>query len=77
MLLSLLSVDETDFNLDGMNKFMKQFPVSSKITEFATTNRILITFDKNDWIVSNFDFVKSCVEDFFPSHLNFQLQINK
>ena len=74
---SLLSVDETDFNLDGMNKFMKQFPVSSKITEFATTNRILITFDKNDWIVSNFDFVKSCVEDFFPSHLNILLQINK
>lgn len=77
MLLSLLSVDETDFNLDGMNKFMKQFPVSSKITEFATTNRILITFDKNDWIVSNFDFVKSCVEDFFPSHLNILLQVNK
>lgn len=77
MLLSILSVNETDFNLSGMKKFMKQFPVSSKITEFATTNRILITFDKNDWLVNNFDFVKSCVEDFFPSHLEFQLQINK
>lgn len=77
MLLSILSVNETDFNLSGMKKFMGQFPVSSKITEFATTNRILITFDKNDWIVNNFDFVKSCVEDFFPSHLEFQLQINK
>lgn len=77
MLLSLLSVDETDFNLVGMKKFMKQFPVSSNITEFATSNRILITFENNDWIVSNFDFVKSCVEDFFPSHLVFQLQINK
>lgn len=77
MLLSLLSVDETDFNLEGMKKFMKQFPVSSNITEFATSNRILITFENNDWIVSNFDFVKSCVEDFFPSHLVFQLQINK
>ena len=77
MLLSILSVNETDFNLFGMKKFMGQFPVNSKITEFATTNRILITFDKNDWIVNNFDFVKSCVEDFFPSHLEFQLQINK
>lgn len=77
MLLSILSVNETDFNLSGMKKFMGQFPVNSKITEFATTNRILITFDKNDWIVNNFDFVKSCVEDFFPSHLEFQLQINK
>lgn len=77
MLLSILSVNETDFNLSGMKKFMGQFPVNSEITEFATTNRILITFDKNDWIVNNFDFVKSCVEDFFPSHLEFQLQINK
>ena len=77
MLLSLLSVDETDFNLVGMKKFMKQFPVSSNITEFATSNIILSTFENNDWIVSNFDFVKSCVEDFFPSHLVFQLQINK
>lgn len=77
MLLSILSVNETDFNLSGMKKFMGQFPVNSKITEFVTTNRILITFDKNDWIVNNFDFVKSCVEDFFPSHLEFQLQINK
>ena len=77
MLLSLLSVDETDFNLEGMKKFMGQFPVNSEITEFATSNRILITFDRNDWIVNNFDFVKSCVEDFFPSHLEFQLQINK
>ena len=77
MLLSILSVNETDFNLSGMKKFMGQFPVNSEITEFATTKRILITFDKNDWIVNNFDFVKSCVEDFFPSHLEFQLQINK
>lgn len=77
MLLSILSVNETDFNLSGMKKFMGQFPVNSEITEFATTNRILITFDRNDWIVNNFDFVKSCVEDFFPSHLEFQLQINK
>lgn len=77
MLLSILSVNETDFNLSGMKKFMGQFPVNSEITEFAATNRILITFDKNDWIVNNFDFVKSCVEDFFPSHLEFQLQINK
>lgn len=76
MLLSILSVDETDFNLNGMKKFMKQFPVTSNITEFATSNRILITFANNDWIVENFDFVKSCVEDFFPSHLDYQLQIN-
>lgn len=77
MLLSILSVNETDFNLSGMKKFMGQFPVNSKITEFAASNRIVITFDRNDWIVNNFDFVKSCVEDFFPSHLEFQLQINK
>lgn len=77
MLLSILSVNETDFNLSGMKKFMGQFPVNSKITEFVASNRIVITFDRNDWIVNNFDFVKSCVEDFFPSHLEFQLQINK
>lgn len=77
MLLSILSVNETDFNLSGMKKFMGQFPVNSEITEFAASNRIVITFDRNDWIVNNFDFVKSCVEDFFPSHLEFQLQINK
>lgn len=77
MLLSILSVNETDFNLSGMKKFMGQFPVNSKITEFVASNRIVITFDRNEWIVNNFDFVKSCVEDFFPSHLEFQLQINK
>ena len=76
MLLSILSVDETDFNLKGMEKFLKQFPVTSNITEFATSNRILVVFYSNDWIVKNFDFVKACVKDFFPSHLDYQLQIN-
>lgn len=75
LLLSILSVDETDFNMDGMKKFMSQFPVTTTITEFSTSSMINISLKKNDWIDENFDFVKSCVEDFFPSHLEHHLQI--
>ncbi|MGN0459322.1 MAG: hypothetical protein ACI4HL_00245 [Ruminococcus sp.] len=69
MLMSILSVDENDFTVAGMRKFLNQYPMDYTITESPHDNTITITLTSNDWISENLSLVKSGINKFFPSHI--------
>lgn len=69
MLMSILSVDENDFTIAGMKKFLNQYPMEYTIKESPNNNTITITLVNNEWISQNLSLVKSGVNKFFPSHL--------
>ena len=69
MLMSILSVDENDFTVAGMRKFLNQYPMDYTITESPHNNTITITLTSNDWVSENLSLVKSGINKFFPSHI--------
>lgn len=69
MLMSILSVDENDFTVSGMKKFLNQYPMQYTMTESPHDNTVTITLVNNDWVNENLSLVKSGINKFFPSHI--------
>ena len=69
MLMSVLSVNENDFTLSGMAKFLNQYPMQYTITENPKSNTLTVTIAGNDWVNENLSLVKNGINKFFPSHI--------
>lgn len=69
MLMSVLSVNENDFTLSGMQKFLNQYPMQYTITESPKSNTLTVTIAGNDWVNENLSLVKNGINKFFPSHI--------
>lgn len=69
MLMSVLSVNENDFTLSGMQKFLNQYPMQYTVTESPRSNTVTVTLVSNYWVNENLSLVESGVNKFFPSHI--------
>ncbi|MBQ9674117.1 MAG: hypothetical protein IJV39_05780 [Ruminococcus sp.] len=74
-LLSSLSVDETAFTLDGVERFLNSLSDSHTITENPTQNKISVKLANNSRIERDPDKIISLIEAFLPAHLNADVEI--
>jgi IS1 family transposase len=70
MLISALSLSNSDFTLEGMNSYLNIFPTTHDIFETPSKNAVTVNFENNSWVRTNLEALKKAVEKFFPAHLD-------
>ncbi|MCH5201992.1 MAG: hypothetical protein J1F17_02190 [Oscillospiraceae bacterium] len=75
MLINALSLNRTDFNREGMIKYLGRFPTNFSIEEKYSTNTLTIEMNRNGWVIENLKHIKDSVNRFFPAHIQVNILV--
>ena len=74
-LINSLSVDETAFTPEGINRFLGSFCDDFTVTEDPSHNIINVTLGSNSRIQHDTQRYIDAVKDFFPAHLDVRVTV--